>query len=845
MSNEQNPNSSLNINNNGTSILVQEKYLVQNATSISTTSGTIYTETTGKQTNNIKNDDYVILADNGNINLTSTLKDINLTTPAGNITLTAGDSSMTISSSGNTTIEGTEIEIGNSETSNIDLVSDLNITLTTDAITGIATDDIIFKSTDGEIILDTSPSTGNNAITIDNSGNVIVNGDTTTYGYQFEVNVENVSTDDTNKNGISINNIGHNDISPEIRTVYTNTAGSNKTINSLGIYSDNDPGNQYRTYTGYQYGNQIITISGNEFNANDIGRTITFEDDNRSSLITNLGKIILPTDNTFASSTVTITAGGVYTGTTDKIYMIKNDTTTTFKWSDDGGVSWQGEYIPVSYAVGQRYPLNNGVYITFSSAAGHVVNDYWVIQAKITAVVNSNIIINGSVTNDGSSGTVVTGVTDNTVNTTTSTLGAPVFSNITGNVAISRLQEFKTSTNGLVGYVGTSTNNDLVLQTAGEPRFTITADGSLGVGQDTIDARIQTISNFNKSTLVNGNILNSNVIADNGSAVIGENSNLAGNILNFQQNPVATELRTGGYIIAYESQQNTTTEKFDIVADAFTANGDKLGSSFKINVDTTYNQSHPHLAKSGNSTSDNYMAVWTSNIGGTGYGVAAQVLSNNNEVGNENNDITVATSGYTPRVAGLSNGNYIITYCVKNGSTNKYEIRYQILNSTATSVIVSETTIANSASLHYIYPYVAALDKNDAVRPGGFVISYLKQVYTSDNRYQSVFKLFDSDGSNASSEIGITTTAVVDPGDVGANTDLSLSDSLLSVESLPSGLASNNNGGFLVCYQTNYSASVAYSDVVDSGVRNVLSVSGNGNGDFQIGWLQTLMKMLL
>jgi hypothetical protein len=820
--------------NNGAQVLIQDKNLTITSDTFNTESTTVYTYSTSDQVNQLAGGNYSLTTDIGDIELSALTSDINLLSTNGDITLSAGDTVFTVSNSGNVNIDGVEIDIGSaSNTSNIDFNSANNITLSSDAITQIATDNIILKSTDGEIIIDTSPSTGNNALTIDNSGNVIINGNNSRFGYQLEVNVEQSSVSNTEKNGISINNRGHSNISPEIRTVYENTDGTGQVINSFGVYSPQDSANKYREYTGYQYGNQIITITGDNFTNNDIGRNITFEDDNRETTITNLGTIILPADNTFASSGITITAGGIYTGTTNKVYIIKIDGVeagnNTFTWSADGGQTWYERFIPVSYATGQRYPLLNGVYITFSAAVGHILADYWTIQAKRTAIVNSNIIINGSITNDETSGTVVTGVTDNIPDTIISTLGAPVFSNITGNIALSRLQSFKTSSFGLVGYLGTSTNNDIIIQSAGEPRFTITADGSLAIGSDNVDARIQANSNFNKSVLVNGNILNSNVIADNGLVVIGDNSNLATNILNYQQNPSSTELNTGGYVIVYESQSSGTSG-YDIYGDVFTGNGDKLGSSFRLNNETSYTQSHPHVTKSGIITSDNYMAVWTSNISGAGYGIRGQLIANNTEIQISGGDIEISSEGYTPRVTGLANGNYVVVYCVLN-SSSKYEVRYQIFNSTCTSVIQAETTIASGAGTNYIYPYVVGLSGKDANRPGGFVIAYLKQIYTTDARYQSVFKLFDTDGGNASSEFSITTTSISNPSDIEGNTDLSLSDSMLMLEKLPDITAANENGGFLVAYQVNYSASIVYTDIVNTGIRNVYSVSGNGNGN--------------
>lgn len=828
----------ISLNGGQNNRMVQKKYLIQNASSINTTCDYIYTKSSNDQFNKLTNGNYSLTTQNGNVSLISNSTSnnaIKFNAMNGGINMNAGNSIITLGDNQPFQLDSDNISIGtSSNTSNIDMTSIDNITLSTDAITGISTDNIIWKSTNGEIILDTSPNNGNNALTIDNGGNIIINNDSSTYGYKTEIIIDDESNSFPQKNGFGIINNGYANVSPELRTIYTNSDGSNRTINTMGIYSPNDKNAKYREYTGYQYGNQIISIHGEKFDNNDIGRTIIFNDDNRQTKIINLGKIILPADNTFSTSGIILTAGGIYTGVDDKIYIVKIDSNIsgneTFKWSNDGGLNWNNNlYIPISYATNKRYPLSDGVYITFNNDTGHNTGDYWTIKAKNTAIVNSNIIIDGNITNDESNGTVVVNIEDNTTNTVTSTLGAPVFSNITGNIALSRLQKFKTNTSGLTGYIGTETNNDLIFQTGGEPRFTVSADGSFGVGQDTIDARIQSNSNFNKSMLVNGNILSSNIIADNGSNVITDTSNLANNILNYQQNPVCTELNTGGYIVIYESY--SINNKYDIYGDAFTANGDKLTSSFRVNKNTNNNQSHPHISKSGTITSDNYLTVWTSIIDNATIGIKGQLISNNNEL-QFTNDISIALVSnekrYTPRVAGLKNGNYIISYSLYNATNNKYEICYKILNSTCDNEIKSETIIATNSNINYLYPYVIGLSDKDANKPSGFVISYLKQIFTNDKRFQIICKIFNSDGSVASNEISITDTTSAG---FGKDSELSLSDSLMSLETLPDNIASNEEGGFMISYQTNYSSSVIYSDIINNGVRNVKSISGNGNGN--------------
>jgi len=59
------------------------------------------------------------------------------------------------------------------------------------------------------------------------------------------------------------------------------------------------------------------------------------------------------------------------------------DTNDTFRWSLDGGVSWEEEGIPIPGA-GTSYNLPFGLVIEFAAITGHTLNDYW--EATVSAV---------------------------------------------------------------------------------------------------------------------------------------------------------------------------------------------------------------------------------------------------------------------------------------------------------------------------------------------------------------------------------------------------------------------------------------------------------------------------
>ena len=72
-----------------------------------------------------------------------------------------------------------------------------------------------------------------------------------------------------------------------------------------------------------------------------------------------------------------MTSGGTYSGTTSKHYKVQIDgegTPDTYKWSDNGGVTWNAS----TQAIGVgALALNTGVTITFAATTGHSSGDYW------------------------------------------------------------------------------------------------------------------------------------------------------------------------------------------------------------------------------------------------------------------------------------------------------------------------------------------------------------------------------------------------------------------------------------------------------------------------------------
>jgi hypothetical protein len=723
--------------------------------------------------------------------------------PNAGIKLDSGSSGIAFTSSGDVDIsaDNKSINIGSSTTNNITLESSTNISTNSESLTQVTSDDIILKSTLGEIILDTNISTPNfPTLKCNTDGNIIINGNTSDSNFQTEININNEHNPNTGRNGLLVKS---NDasVTPEIRISYANAANTNRIINTMGVYSETSSVAEFRKYYGFQFDNKLVALEGIQFEESDIGRKVVFKQESHITTITNISTLIMPPDSSYATSNVSVL--GTYTGINNKFYKIEIDgtkntalgrTSDTFKWSNNAGDTYIETFIPLSSAISPNtYTLEDGISISFDTSEGNQLGDFMSFSARIIALVDTTIIVEG--------------------NTETEKI----------HNALKKSQAFIT-TSPFNGYFGTVTNNDIILKTADQERFRITADGSIGASKDKIDARLHLTSDINKVQQVNENLVSSGV-------------NVKGN----QINAATATLNTGGYVIVYESvEANGVT--YDIFGDYFTANGEKVGNglSFKINDEPNYDQSHPHIAASGNIESDNYIVVWVSQDPNntSHYQIKANILKNGNELINTSSTLVseiTSNINLTPRVIGLPNGSYVVTYTSLSDDTDDdtvnelYNIKYVILDSRC-NIIRSEkpVTAANiSTGLNYTYPFVCALNANDknTKYAGGFVIAYMKEVFSQDNRYQIVYKVFTADGRQNTPEHQITTTG--ETGEVGfLNTDFNLSDSRISLVTVPRNVAITD-GGFMIAYKTNFSSSVPF---VTNPTRNVKGVSSSAIG---------------
>ena len=818
--------------------LQRNNYLLSATTINNKARDTIYTKSGGDQFTVSTGGDIFTQADTGNIVLeagypgNTAISLIASNSMAGGITLESGNGGIILDTTGSIIISASgnsDIYLGSNTTGNITLESNLNVNILTSDFTVVATDNITLKSIDGEIKFMSANNDPSQTIIMDNGGNLIIGDTATEFGYKTELKVVNSASSAAGRNGLLVYS-ANADISPEFRVNYTNPDGSREVSTTLGIYSANSDAAVYQKYTAYQHGSLIIRLSGPEFTYNDVGRRLISQTNDSIRTIQDIGTVILPPVQT--AGLATLTAGGVYLGSSDMTVVVQIDSengggrdSDTFRWSADGGTTWEETFVPVKLAVGQRYPLNiggftaglpTGIYISLNSATISSIGDNWTIYAKVSAIVDTNTAPGtGNATVDTFAGYVFGGIYTNNnqpILIGPTTEGSNVILTLS-DTAILKTTETMVSMSAYTGYIGTDTNNDFVIKTGGTERLRVAADGSLCVGTEGGDARLQLVSNFNGPLLVNDNVLVSGAASNTG-------------ILGLQQNPASTEINTGGYVIVYESMDQLTSNT-NIYGNYFTANGDKLGDSFKINRNPSsgesviYNQFQPHCAKCNNPQSDEYIVVWTSQDGatGTGYTIRYRIYNNGTDVVVGDSALpkpadNVHNFCMNPRVCSYSNG-YIIAYNTAGTAltSNIYTMHYTPINRNSAGGFYSvgdpvEITTHDPTKSH-VYPYVCDLSRNDIAAPSGFVATYLSQTFENDPRYQIKYRVFNSDLSNASTESNVTTTGIFNSQN---DQDLSLSDGLPSCAPIPDGLA-KLTGGFVIAFSTNYSSAITNASV--------------------------------
>ena len=476
--------SSLNINSANLLFNNDSKYsCISNSYHVKTNS--TYTLNAANNINfNTRNGNYIVNVNDGEIRLTSigNLSNaivIEATNSNGGILQTAGIGGIklnTIDGDIDLLSKGSDINIGVSsvgtpalnQTQNINMECFNNYNLNSGDMYFVSSDVISFISQSGDIQFGTSSS--DNPIIKFQNGNLLINQITSNLDYQLDVAVTDSSHSKDGYNGIVVNTKLSN-VAADITLQTSNTLGDGtQCVLSMGSFGNNNNQAVFNSYMAYQTSNMIIRVDGNSYNTNsldvnngkdfiysDIGRQIYWTTSNRNDIITGLSSTITTINDT---SNVSIT--GTYTGETSRVYLLMIDslgTPDTFKWSNNGGNTYQQQLIPITLT---PINLDSGLLVTFTDTTGFSYNQQFTFQTKITALVNN-----------------------------TTSIPFPE--------TLQLLQPF-------YSYINTTTPSDIVIKTNNHEKMRITGDGSIGIQQNIPKASLDLNSNYNQINHVNQTI---------------------------------------------------------------------------------------------------------------------------------------------------------------------------------------------------------------------------------------------------------------------------------------------------------------------------------------------------
>ncbi len=193
-----------------------------------------------------------------------------------------------------------------------------------------------------------------------------------------------------------------------------------------------------------------------------------------------------------------------------------------------------------------------------------------------------------------------------------------------------------------------------------------------------------------------------------------------------QSYPKVTGLSGGGFVVVWQDLSQTVGQDasdYAVRGQVFQADGTTSGSEFLANTTTTGAQSNPKITGLSNG---GFVVTWQDNSESgsdmSGNAVRGQVfLADGTKSGSEFLiNTTVADEQYEPSIAALNDGGFIVTWTDNSqtvGDTSQAAIRAQVLSSSGAKV-GSEFLVNTSTSFNQYTPAVASLSN------GGFVIAW-------------------------------------------------------------------------------------------------------------------------
>ena len=675
-----------------------------------------------------------------------------------------------------------------------------------------ASDQINILSDTGNIFIGSGPD--DPFLTFEN-GNLLLNQSNSSLDYQLDVRVTDQSSSNHGYNGVAVNS-SNSDVAAELVLMASHVTGGNvipEAKLSIGTQPANSNSSYYQEYLAFQDGSNVIAISGVEFNGDDIGRNIYWPAYSKEDTIIGLSTKLLPGSNADISTSVSpvpsgsnIVVYGTYSGTSSRTYLIEVDTGNvdingddtndipTFKWSDNGGSTFNERLILLSDYSTASYTLNNGIQVKFPQI-GYTYQQQFIFSAKVTAVVT------------------------NTDSITTPT-------------QLYTLQPY-------YSYIKTDTGADIVIGTNDTEKMRITGDGAIGIQITRPDAGMHINSKYGETLQVNqysnGYQLNSAISAltTGGYVIAWQSTYTSDQYIANNGNIWVQRYMTDGSRFGNSMQVNSTV-------------GAKINNTF------------PSIANDRYPNSDDYMVVWASGnthvSSPNSYNILGRIIKDNLVIGT--GDIPIATISGTnelyPKVTGILKYNttsktylseYIVTWAETTNTTSQIKCK-TISNTGVVGSPVNITAITGGDAEVAKYPAIIGLSSVDPHHPGGFVVSYMSSSSINSDQFVVKFKVVNIDENGSIGTIGAAVT-IKEPGD-----RILYSDGLQTMDYISA-------GGFVLSMYENYVNNTGYY-VVDNYIRTddnsvfgtIISASIASNPptitvDFTIGTLTTNQEFII
>lgn len=687
--------------------------------------------------------DVTVKAENASVNIVSNEAVLNsiylsASNTAGGILAESGTSGTKFTSTGDISLisSGYDINIGlpdddfdtvnvSNLTRNIQMEATATISMNSDDIQMLASDSISIISLSNDIVFGDSVTSPAFRIS---GGDISIGSTSSTSETKFLVNVSQSSSQKTGYDGIMIKSSSAS-ITPEL--TLKNSTDTGRVV--MGVEAASSNYSMGQKYLAFKSGTNIIKLNGPEFTSNDIGKTIYWTSDATSEAITDTSTFISTASlnsNSSISGTHTLTTGGTYTGSTTKYYTVEIDAAHTtpnkFKWSNDGGKTFSGQYIDITASA---ITLENGITVTFAETTGYTVGDYFTFIATVSAVVATS-------------------------------------------ATYSTQEAYFIQPN--LGYLMSETTSDFQLGTSGNNRMRMSAGGSVGINTAYPLSTLSISNNVNDKKIVNtstsGHQLHpsSASLINGGYVIVWESQDSTGthydiygqiyypdgeknggqfvinNTTSYHQSfphvVGGSNTTYGGFMVVWASEESSDTGVYDIrgqIFDESQADGSRAVKSFdlEINQTTTYNQKYPRVC---GLTSGDYVVVWESDDANTGnsniYAQKITRLGNLSGVETQMNTTTTYSQNY-PYIAHLSAddatvpGGFVVAFMSEYDDDGAYDLRYRIFEADMTAHNENDVAITSGTTKTHGRPIVTGLSD------GGFLIAYYKSYWADTGNF--------------------------------------------------------------------------------------------------------------